>query len=199
MTQKHMKRLYDVKSFTRFLNDALTHLDDMRSASKNGVDRQFGERIMLAVTEVNGCRYCNYFHARQALEAGVSSSEVDQLLSGEIAAAPEEQQVAMLFAQHYAESAGYPDPEALEKLQDTYGSETARGIIAYIRMIMIGNVYGNAFDALRHRLIGKPAAGSTLGQELGVLLSVVVTMPWIMIRGALQKRSLRRGAAVVET
>jgi hypothetical protein len=26
----------------------------------------FRERLMLAVTVVNGCRYCSYFHARQA-------------------------------------------------------------------------------------------------------------------------------------
>jgi len=39
---------------------------------------------MLAVTAANGCRYCSYFHARQALKNGVGQEEIDQLLTGDI-------------------------------------------------------------------------------------------------------------------
>jgi hypothetical protein len=105
-------------------------------------------------------------------------------MSGELLKAPQDQQVALLFAQHYAEFAGQPDAQAVGRLVETYGPDKAKGIIAYIRMIMIGNAYGNAFDALRHRLKGKPAAGSRLSWELGVLIGAVFTVPWIMLRQA---------------
>lgn len=31
---------------------------------------------MLGVTEVNGCKYCNYFHTRQAMKEGISKDEI---------------------------------------------------------------------------------------------------------------------------
>ena len=169
------------------MNDGLTSLGDLRSAAKNGVDEIFRERIMLAVTEVNGCRYCSFFHTRQALLAGISKTEIKELISGEIAGAPIEQQLALQFAQHYAETAGQPLRQAVERLVETYGENQTRGIIANIRMIMIGNAYGNAFDALRHRMKGQPAEGSSLGQELGVLSCVAVLPPWMMIRQAVSR------------
>jgi AhpD family alkylhydroperoxidase len=188
-----MKRVYDTRTFFHFLKDALSNLGDMRTAAANGVDRQFGERIMLAVTEVNGCRYCSYYHTRLALEVGVPQAEIDELAQGDLADAPQEQQIALMFAQHYAEKAGQPDQQAVQWLEATYGPAKAGAITAYIRMIMIGNTYGNSFDALRHRLKGKPAAGSTLGQELGVLAGVVFMIPWIMF-GQLFKRKTRKDA-----
>lgn len=43
------------------------------------------ERLMLAVTEVNGCRYCSFGHARAALAAGLTQDEVTSLLEGDLA------------------------------------------------------------------------------------------------------------------
>jgi AhpD family alkylhydroperoxidase len=199
MPQKYMKRLYDLRAFARFLDEGLSNLDDLRTASRNGVDRQFGERIMLAVTEVNGCRYCSYFHSRQALEAGVSQEEIKDLMSGEIAAAPEQEQVALLFAQHYAETAGRPDQPALQRLRERYGEKKADGIVAYIRMIMIGNVYGNAFDAFRHRLMLKPVSEGSIGEELGVLVGGSVLIPWILIRNFFGKAGTEGNRRSIET
>ena len=50
------------------------------------IDRAFQERLMLAETEVNGCRYCAYAHARMALAAGVSRADVDALAGGDLRA-----------------------------------------------------------------------------------------------------------------
>lgn len=186
---QYIKRLYPVSAFTGLLDDALTHLDDLRGASQTGLDRQFGERIMLAVTEVNGCRYCSYFHTKQALTAGISQEEVDSLLAGEFSDVPPRQKAALLFAQHYADSGGSPEEKAVAYLQQEYGKDLSRSIMAYIRMIMVGNSYGNAFDAFRLRLLGRPVDGSTLPNELGVLISVLVVVPWIMVRQVVLKVS----------
>ena len=63
---------------------------------------------MLAVTQVNGCRWCHYAHARIALTAGVSAAaaQPDGPGAGRF---PQEEAVALAFAQHYAESADRPD------------------------------------------------------------------------------------------
>ena len=62
----------------------------------------FRERLMLAVTAVNGCRYCSYFHAKQALKSGITPEEISRLLSGTVENCPEDETVAIIYAQHWA-------------------------------------------------------------------------------------------------
>jgi AhpD family alkylhydroperoxidase len=64
--------------------------------NKGLISPAFQERLMLAVTAVEGCRYCSYFHARQALKSGVTPKEISQLLSGDVDSCPEEEAVAVI-------------------------------------------------------------------------------------------------------
>lgn len=177
------KRFYNAKTFFRFLSDMLAHLDDLRQVRKGGrVSDTFSERIMLAVTQVNGCRYCSYYHSQLALKTGISNQEVSELLSGEFGDVPPEECIALVFAEHYAESAGQPDPEALRRLQDTYGPDTSADILALIRTIMIGNTYGNNFDAFQSRLRFKPFPESRFKEELGVVFGTFLVAPWLLIK-----------------
>ncbi len=112
----------------------------------------FQERLMLAVTSVSGCRYCSYFHAKQALKSGITAKEISQLLSGDVDDCPEEEAVAVIYAQHWAESDAQPDPEAFEKLQLTYGAEKTEAIHLMLRMIRLGNLMGNTWDYLLYRI-----------------------------------------------
>jgi len=177
------KRIYSFSTFREAVREIVAHFDDLRAASRGGrLSKPFAEKIMLTVTRVNGCRYCSYGHARAALAVGVSEIELQQLLSGEIGAFPEQEAVALAFAQHYAETCCQPDPAAWQRLVEYYGPETARDIQAYLRMITFGNLFGNTFDALLNRLTGKPAPGSRLRDELGVLLGVFFVMPFQMLK-----------------
>jgi AhpD family alkylhydroperoxidase len=177
------RRIYTIASFQEAVEGMLDHLPDLGAAARSGqVDKAFAERIMLAVTQVNGCRYCHYGHTRAALAAGVTPAEIQSLIAGELDGLPPDEWVALLFAQHYAETEGHPDPEAWRRVVDTYGQETARDVMAYIRMIMMGNLLGNTFDALLNRLAFRPAAGSSLWQELGVLLGTFVLIPAGLLR-----------------
>jgi AhpD family alkylhydroperoxidase len=112
----------------------------------------FQERLMLAVTAVEGCRYCSYFHARLALKARISQEEIGRLLSGDVDGCPEEEALAMLYAQHWAESGAHPDPDAVQKLQEVYGSEKVEAIHLMLRMIRLGNLLGNSWDYLLYRI-----------------------------------------------
>jgi AhpD family alkylhydroperoxidase len=121
----------------------------LKEVMKSGlISTAFRERLMLAVTAVEGCRYCSYFHARQALKSGVSNEEISQLLSGDVDNCPEEEAVAVLYAQHWAESDAHPDPEAVRKLEQTYGSEKSEAIHLMLHMIRLGNLLGNTWDYL---------------------------------------------------
>ena len=56
----------------------------IRSAMRDLVSPAFRERLMLVVTEVNGCRYCRTFHASEALKEGITDTELAELLTGQI-------------------------------------------------------------------------------------------------------------------
>jgi AhpD family alkylhydroperoxidase len=176
------QRVFDVPTSYRVLESALISFGDLFAAQRSGMmSKAFQERIMLAVTYVNGCRYCSYFHTSLALKEGMSRDEIQHLLSGEFSDAPAAEVVALAFAQHYAETTGYYDTDAYQRVVDEYGAQLARYIRASIRMIMFGNVYGLMFDALQSRLRGKPFPGSTLWQELGGVFGIIVFIPAILI------------------
>ncbi len=175
------RRVYtSPKEMISAIKDILEHAPDLKAASRSGeIDKAFSEKIMLAVTKVNGCRYCNYGHTRAALKEGVSEDEIARIAKGELGEFPKDEAVALMYAQHYAESAGNPDPEATKRFVEYYGEEKARYIMAYIRMIMWGNLMGNTFDAVLSRFKGNPCENSTLCSELGVLgLTVVGFIPF---------------------
>ena len=41
--------------------------------------KAFTEKIMTVVTAVNGCPYCAWFHAKQAVASGISPEEVKNI------------------------------------------------------------------------------------------------------------------------
>lgn len=172
------KRIHSSSAFTLTMRDIFDHLKDLQGAvRRKQVDEKFAEKIMLVVSRVNGCRYCIYGHSRAALSSGVSEEELQMLLSGDLGIFPREETVALIFAQHYAESCEHPDPVGWQRLVDCYGLQTAQDILAYLRMITMGNLLGNTFDALLSRLVGKPAPGSRFWSEAGVLIKAVVVFP----------------------
>ena len=176
------KRIYNLPAFREDVRQVFAHIDDLREASRGKrISKAFAEKIMLAVTRVNSCRYCAYGHTRAALAMGVPEAELQKIMAGELGDFPEREVVALTFAQHYAESCCQPDPAAWRRVVAYYGHETARNILAYLRMITFGNLFGNTFDALLSRLAGKPATGSSLLNELGVLLGGFVILPVEML------------------
>jgi AhpD family alkylhydroperoxidase len=124
----------------------------MEITRKGLISPSFQERLMLAVTAVNGCRYCSYFHAKQALKSGITAEEISDLLAGDVANCPGDEAVAVAYAQHWAESSGHPDPEAVQRLRQTYGHERTEAIHTILRMIRMGNLLGNSWDYLIYRI-----------------------------------------------
>jgi len=145
----------------------------------------FMEKVMTVVTAVNGCTYCTWFHAKQAVSSGISETEVKNMLNLQFEADASDFEVtALLFAQHYAETNRNPDKEMTKKLFDFYGEKTAKHIILMIRMIFFGNLSGNTFDAFLSKLKGKKAKNSNVVFET---LFFIVNAPFLDIGLALNK------------
>jgi AhpD family alkylhydroperoxidase len=116
------------------------------------ISPSFRERLMLAVTAVNQCRYCSFAHARQALTVGVSEDEIKALGQGLFEGSPAEEVPALLYAQHWAELGGEPDEPARSAVVTQYGEPAVETMELALRMIRVGNLTGNTFDYFLHRI-----------------------------------------------
>lgn len=116
------------------------------------IDRAFRERLMLAVTQVNGCRYCSYAHARMALTEGISAEEIHALGEGMFDGSPAAEIPALLYAQHWAEADGQPDPEVRLRAAEQYGDTVVKKMELVLQMIRMGNLLGNTWDYLLYRV-----------------------------------------------
>jgi len=179
-----MKDNFDRKIYTfRLLLNDLAFLFrntvNIFAAMRNKkLGKTFMEKVMTVVTAVNGCTYCTWFHAKQAVSSGISESEVKNILNLQFEAdASDFEVVALLYAQHYAETNRNPDKEMTKKLFDFYGEKTAKHIILMIRMIFFGNLSGNTFDAFLSRLKGKKAKDSNVVFEI---LFFIINAPFIL-------------------
>jgi AhpD family alkylhydroperoxidase len=142
------------RSFWKDLVYMVSNRDEIRHAMRSEeVDEVFRERLMLAVTEVNQCRYCRTFHIGQAKEAGISMEETDIYLKGTIPDdIPEEQKLAVCYAQHWAETDNNPDHDYLDQVREEYGEEGFEAISMVLRMIRMGNLLGNSVDYFLYRI-----------------------------------------------
>lgn len=116
------------------------------------IDSELRQRLMMVVTEVNGCRYCSYYHSKLALKAGISQKELNSLLSGKLKNCPEEELLALVYAQHWTEMKGQPEQEMIDKVKKKYGAEKFAAINLAISMINFGNLSGNSFDYWLYKL-----------------------------------------------
>jgi AhpD family alkylhydroperoxidase len=178
MAQEFYKKIYSLSEGYTIVYQALRTMPYLaRSRQHKEMSPEFIERIMLAVTEVNGCEVCSYGHTKMALEQGMSSEEIQKLLAGVTDGIPVDEAKAVFFAQHYADTKGHPSATAWQQIVDTCGMSTALGSLGATRAIMFGNAYGIPLSAFRNRLRGKPVAKSSLPYELAMMLSILVFLP----------------------
>jgi AhpD family alkylhydroperoxidase len=148
------RRIYpNVRAFWRDLKAILARREQMRPLMRGELlAADFRERLMLAVTAVNGCRYCSFVHAKQALVEGIGAAEIRALLDGRLEDSPSEELPALMYAQHWAESRGQPEREVRERLVAAYGEQKAGAIELGLRTIQMGNLMGNTLDYVLFRL-----------------------------------------------
>jgi AhpD family alkylhydroperoxidase len=141
-------------SFWTDLRYLLSNRDEIKNTMHSErVTTAFRERLMLAVTEVNQCRYCRSFHIGQAKQVGIPIDEITEYLKGDIPEViPEEQKLAVCYAEHWAETGANPDLDYIEQVRETFGEDGFQTISIVLRMIWIGNLMGNTIDYVLHKI-----------------------------------------------
>lgn len=150
MNRKFRRRIY--RSWGSLWQDMKRPLMNRDAWNSDLVSFAFRERLMLTVTEVNDCRYCSYFHTKEALKAGLSEEEIREYLLGDLKKAPAEELPALLYAQQWAATDAKPDDMARQNLYQTYGDDKAEAIETVLHMIRMGNLLGNLGDFLLFKL-----------------------------------------------
>lgn len=181
------RKVFSTKIFWSDIGYLLWNIRGIITAMRNPeLGKTFMTKTMLVVTAVNGCSYCSWFHAKQAVSSGMSEDEIRDMLNLQFETGATAFEVpALLFAQHYAETDRQPDPEMLTGLNETYGADTAHHIMLFIRMIFFGNLFGNTFDAFPSRLRGEKAPNSSLLFEVTFFLLtawLMYPLKWLMNR-----------------
>ena len=151
---KFTRRFYNRPAmFFEDFKHVKTHRKSIRKIMRETISSDFRERLMMTVTEVNGCRYCRDFHLKESLKSGVSEAELKELLEGRIPEdTPPDEYAALAYAQHWAESNTHPETEAVQTLIEAYGQEKADAIHIVLRMIWMGNLSGNLLDYIIFKL-----------------------------------------------
>lgn len=156
--------IHDIARVARSIPDIIKH-------QKEGtISRKFTERLMLAVTAVNGCRYCSFVHTKMALESGCTDEEIKDIMQLQFDSFEDEEIIGLTFAQHYAETNRNPSKKAVRRLVAFYGEERSRAIIQTLDGIWIGNLAGNTLDAFQSRLKGIPPENGSFLLELIVFV-----------------------------
>ncbi len=185
--ERYGKKIYDCARLRRDLPTvAVAVIRILKSMNTRRMPAAFVSKMMLAVSAVNGCRYCIWFHGSLLLSKNVTAEEVLGILHplpGQHAST--EEAVALLFAYHYADTERAPAPEMAEQLREHFGSDIACDIIGHLDMIYFANLIGNTFDAFLDRLRGKRrASGGFLFELMVAVLSapIVLTARLLMLR-----------------
>lgn len=174
------RKIYTFSSLIKDVKDLLSNAKNFaRAKKKKLISKAFREKIMLVTTAVNGCVYCAWYHAILSVKSGVHRTEINKLLKLQFNTdANDYETLALLYAQHYAETNRNPEKEMTQKLFSFYGNEVANAIILYIKAIYFGNLSGNTFDAFLYRLKGIKAPNSNvLFEFIFFFLSAPILLP----------------------
>jgi len=135
--------------------------------------RALREKVMLAVTFVNDCRFCRWVHTGMALRHDVDLETLHHVLDKEtFGSVASEEAVAILYAKHFADTLRRPTREAEQALARAFRLPQRVELRAYIHGIYLANMCGNAFDAWLARFRGQPVPeGHPLAEGVAALLA----------------------------
>lgn len=176
------KKIYTYKEMFRTVVCFFNGLRFIKQAKKAKViNKAFVERIMLGVTEVNGCTLCSYQHTGVALKAGLSREEIRALLDGELQSVQENEIIGVLFGKHVADQRGLFDKEAYDRMVKEYGEERALGVLGAVRIIMFTNIIGIMGGILFDTITFKNKKIGLFIHELVRLPLLVMMMPFALL------------------
>lgn len=192
MEYKLTSRLYSKREFNSIVSK-MTYSILKRKKGLKLISKEFQTKIMLAVTQVNGCQICNYYHTKQAIDSGMSNDELQSIVLGDQNNVQADEAMALLFAQHYASEKGNYSKETFGKVIQQYGIEKAYGILGVVTMISFGNAYGICLGNFKSRFTktGK-IKNSKFINELYIILSVIILFPITFINNIFKRKDSKK-------
>jgi len=167
------KRTFSLPLLARSLAAATVHLPVLMVALiRPATSRALREKVMLAVSSVNDCRYCNWVHTGLALAKGVDLDELQQVLDhGTFGKLGSRDATAILFAQHFAATARQPTADARAALAREFTAYQRAEIMSYVHGIYFLNLTGNSYDAWLARFAGqKVESGHPAAEAMAAIL-----------------------------
>jgi hypothetical protein len=153
------------------------------------IDRQLAQKLVLAVAGAAGWSSPELLARHTVLTDGLDRDEIRSLLRGELDQATGIEAPALVYALRLCEAQGDDDPELADRLADTYGERQAEALIAFVRLARMAALVGISLDAFVSRLLGKPAAGSSVVEEARTLalfvFGVIPLAPALVLRAIL--------------
>ncbi len=176
------KRVFKIREQVRKIYLAAKSFVLLKTSKKYKLmNKKLKERIMLSVTEVNGCAMCSYVHTKMALGTGMSNKEINNILDGIHKDIPLEDSVAVMFAQHFADSKEKPSKETLSRLVDEYGIQKSELVIAACNVITMTNGMGTSMDYFYSRIKFKRNKDSNLLLEIMNPLLTMILFPVLVL------------------
>ena len=143
---------------------------------KEEVDPGFREELMLAVSRLNGCRFCSWGHHEWAQISGVPDEELARLEQLDPSGFDRRKWLAISYVRALVQADfKRVQPELRRAMQHKYSPEEIRQIELIAKVMDVGNRGSNTFDAMLSRLKGVPAADSRIRDEVilsGVFLAI---------------------------
>lgn len=151
------------------------------------IEQSLQEKILLSTTSVNKCVLCARFASEMAFKEGVSQNEVLSILNMDLKESnkcKDDEMIALLYAQNYAENNGNPARDITHRLYEFYGKKKAGDIAVLTKKSHFFNLSGNTYSAFISRLKGKKAQNSNLFFEIFfvIMYSPVIIPSWIYVK-----------------
>jgi AhpD family alkylhydroperoxidase len=173
-----MSRVFRFREQVRNIKDGAKGFVLLKTSKKLKImNKKLKERIMLAITEVNGCSMCSYVHTKIALESGMDSECISGILNGDTSLIPVEDAVAVMFAQDFAASKERPSEASVNRIIEEYGYEKAQLILAACHMITMTNGMGTSMEYLWDRMKFKRNKESNIFIEVFNPLATMILFP----------------------
>lgn len=174
-------KYFSIKTFNKTLFEMTFMIAKYRKELKL-INKKFSSSIMMAVTNVNGCAMCSYYHTKELINAGTTDEELKVILEGTYTNLKTEESLALIFAEHYADASGNYDLNAFEKVKEYYGIDLAYGILASIKSIMFGNMFGISLGNFGSRFKFKKPKNSKFLTDLYIVITPLFLMfPFLLI------------------
>ena len=166
------RRTATLTALAPWVSELARTLPGLVRSYSGGVDPRVRERVILAVTEVNGCRYCAWIHGSWQDYLGDRGAE-------------DAEEALVVYARACAD-AGVPlDPAPL---REHLPPEAVQAVRATVAQIEVSNLVGNTVDGLLARVTRlRPLDPLAAARELSVVgVAAPIAVPLLALAGAMR-------------